>query len=214
MDNNNKRNGVLKKIGIVVGIACIVVTAVVAGIFAERYGLLDSIFTSEETVTSVTVSEILEPASEMITAKDYYTNYDVLDNSAKINDHVIPLTEEKIAFTYSGTVSAGFDIDRLCKNITVDDVSKTITIKLPKIKVMTVEIDDDSIDTLYEVDSVFRETTIEDLLKKEGELRKKMRKDASENEEFMSLAEEHGKTLIQNLLKSTAITEGYTVEFK
>ena len=105
------------------------------------------------------LKEVIAPASDLVTTRYYYKDADTFESYKEINGFKIPLTTDKVVFTYEGTVSLGLDFGKIV--FLVNEPNKKITVDLPEIKVVANEIDFDSF-VYYEVrNSIFTEQTME-----------------------------------------------------
>jgi len=94
----------------------------------------------EVIMSSINVGNTISKAGELVTLKYEYTDFGTYEkDSDSINmpfglDINIPLTKEKIIFTYGGTISVGFDLKDIVPE--VDSDAKTISVKVPEAKIL------------------------------------------------------------------------------
>ena len=167
---------------------------------------------TEEIINSITLKEILEPASELISLKYKYTDADIYERSKFAGNVKIPFTTDKVVFTYSGIISAGFDLSEVDYNI--NSTTKTITIDLPEPKILSHEIDESGFKFFDVKSSVFTETKLEDYTAMMAELKTKKEADLSDDSEFFDSVIDNAQTVVGNFLTLSDKTKDYTVKFK
>ena len=168
---------------------------------------------SEESVVSVWyVTEVLAPASDLITLRYNYTDADVFENYKQISGLVLPLTTNKTIFTYSGVVSVGFDF--ACIGIRVNNEAKEITLSLPEPKVVANEIDAASFKYYDVTSSVFNPTTMGDVTELIAALKEKKLERVMADEDLMRQATDNAQTVLRGFLNASEQAGDYTVIFK
>ena len=60
-----------------------------------------------------TIEEILQPAGDLITQRYYYTDMDTFESYKELLGAKIPLTTDKVVFTYKGAISAGIVLSKV-----------------------------------------------------------------------------------------------------
>lgn len=65
------------------------------------------------TLTISHVNEIIRPASELITTKYAYTDANIYENYKELFNVRLPITTNKVVFTYSGSVGIGIDLSKV-----------------------------------------------------------------------------------------------------
>lgn len=167
----------------------------------------------ETTVVSVwNVSEILKPASELITLKYHYTDADVFENYKQIVGLKIPMTTNKTVFTYDGVVSLGYDFSRI--GIRVNNDAKEITVSLPKPTIIANEIDAASFQYYDVVNSVFNPTSMGDVTELVSELKAKKAEKVMQSESILKQTNDNARSVITSFLNASELTHGFTVVFK
>ena len=103
----------------------------------------------------------LHAIGEMATQAGYYTNVEVIEDSKTLWKITLPFTSSKYIFSYDGIIKAGIDFEEI--KWSVNDVLKQIHVDLPATKILTNEIDTDSLYVYDESRSIFSPLTVEDI---------------------------------------------------
>lgn len=172
----------------------------------------DEIVEDNYILTITNIKEVLEPASDLITTKYYYTDSNTYENYKELFGQKIPFTTDKVIFTYNGVISVGIDLSGLRYSINHND--KIITITLPKVKILANEIDESSFEFPYMADSIFNATEMDDYVQLIGRLKQERADELMENTEFMEDALENTKYVIEKFLTASDVTKEYDVVFK
>ncbi len=167
----------------------------------------------EGAVVSVwNVVEILQPASELVTTKYYYTDADVFEHYKQIKGLKIPLTTNKTVFTYDGVISVGVDFSKI--GIEVDNEGQRILVKLPDVRVIANEIDAGSF-RYYDVSSsVFNQTEMGDVTELIDQLKQKKEEKILADRNVLDQAEENARSVIESFLNVSELTKDYSVVFQ
>ncbi len=185
------------------------VAASVAG--KNKRSLPKKIITEEKTLDSVTVSEMLLPASELITMKYCYTKVGTSEKHKEAFGKKVPLTTDKTIYTYNGTVSAGVDLSEMQVNI--DNENKKITITLTAPKILTHEIDTSKFKSWDLKNSVLTKSSMSDYVSDIDSLKNDVEKELNENTEFFDSVTESTKEVLTGLLNNSESTKEYEVTF-
>lgn len=141
------------------GIAIVVLCVLLLLSLAENFSLSDESSESEEqSVSGKIIGESVSALSQLTTTEYDYTIIDEFRNSRKIDffivDTNIPLTEKSFIISFDGIIKYGVDLSEIGTPV-IDDENKTITIKMPKIIMISHEIDEDSIQYWDEENNLF-----------------------------------------------------------
>jgi len=112
----------------------------------------------KSTISSEKIKEKIENINELATVSYEYTKVIKYENSKKIFDFNIPLTNKGYIVTFDGKVKVGFDLSEA----TIDINEKTINITLPEAKILSNEIDQDTMQILDEKNGFFNKLTLDD----------------------------------------------------
>lgn len=99
-----------------------------------------------------------EDIGELATQSAYCTEVQVTDSSRELFGINIPFTQSKYIYSYDIVIKAGLDFT----GITWSEQGDTIRITLPEIKILSSEIDLDSLKVYHEDESIFQKITLED----------------------------------------------------
>ncbi len=217
-DNNSKRLNSLSflKNKLLISIAAsVVILFLGVGIGAKAFNKqkkIDPPIEKEITVDSITLKEILSPASELVSMKYTYTDVDIYENSKKAFGYKIPLTTDKVIFTYSGIISAGIDMSQITYDI--NNETKTISVTLPAPTLMAHEIDENSFKFYDAKNSIFTETKLEDYTQLMSKLKEEKEEKLKNDAEFLPSVTENAKKVLNDLLKISESTSEYTVIYE
>lgn len=101
-------------------------------------------------VIGETIQSGLRQIGEINTAEYYFTRTETVEDSKKLDLTSIginfiadiPLTSNTFTYSYDGNIKAGIDFNEI--EVNVDKEAKTITIMLPKSRIMSSAVDPDS----------------------------------------------------------------------
>lgn len=195
----------VRRIGI--GIAAMVVAAALAII---GYNII--INTGEPSVEaiSVSLSGSLSDIGELVTAEYGYTLAQTANKPHReVAGFKIPFTDAKVIYSYSGTIKAGVDFD----GIGLDVDGKTVRIHMPEARIMSSEVDHDSLIVYDEKYSPFNTFTFDDMNLSVAELQKAAENQATESG-LLERAEENAQKLILTTVERFFDAGEYTVEFE
>ncbi|MBQ9329121.1 MAG: DUF4230 domain-containing protein [Solobacterium sp.] len=164
------------------------------------------------TVTVEEVEAVLEPASDLITSRYYYTNAADFDSVLTWfgSELTNPFTHSKGYIIYDGVVSTGIDLSDV--KIDVDNEGEVITIHLPSIHVLAHEIDDSSVrsDTS---ESIFNNLDAEYYAALIDEFKKETEQKVLSNSDYMKEVRHNTELVLQNFLHTADITKDFTIMF-
>ena len=140
----------------------------------------------------------------------YYNSNKVTEDSKKFKNWKIPLTKKSFTVQYDATVNAGI------KDLTKADViqkGKGIIVKLPKVEITGVSIDNDSFKKLDESNNLFNPINIEDLNNAQKDLKEKVI-EQSKKKGVLKVAKNNAETLITGMLSSVNGDYKIKIEWK
>lgn len=177
------------------------ITRVDGTIIGENYSL-----------TISNIQELMEPASDLVSTRYYYTDADTYENYKEVFGKRVPLTTDKVIFTYNGVIGIGIDLSEIKYDI--DNSQETINVTLPEFKILSNEIDASSFEFPYMSDSIFNSTGMDDYMELIDTLKQLKAEEAIKNKELMDGALENVKKVMENLLAMSDITKDYKIIFK
>jgi hypothetical protein len=122
----------------------------------------------EDTVPTPTDPEInlqilyseINDIGELATVEYLFTDAAKYSESMQYDGWDIPFTEKSFVLKWNGVIKAGVDLKRI--RITVDEQNKNITVSMPAAKILSYEVDNDSIEVLDERDNIFNSISVDD----------------------------------------------------
>ncbi|WP_298481509.1 DUF4230 domain-containing protein [uncultured Ruminococcus sp.] len=176
----------------------------------------ETIKTQEENesilITVSNVKKIISPASELTSTKYYYKDADSFEDSKEFMDIKLPLTTNKVVFTYEGVINIGIDLSEV--SITdIDNENQRITIRMPDVKILSHEVDMSSFEFPFEDYSIFNETQMGDYTQLIEEIKKNKEEKISSDSEIMENTRENAENVIRSFLKTAEMTKDYNIIF-
>ena len=113
---------------------------------------------NENKIYNKLIENRIENAKELTSLKYSYTNMGQFENSNKFYGYDIPFTQKKFIVSYDGMISCGVDLEKMDVKVS----EKTINIKLPKSKILSHEIYEDSLKIFDQKTSIFNPIKVED----------------------------------------------------
>ncbi|CDZ74236.1 hypothetical protein ING2D1G_0035 [Peptoniphilus sp. ING2-D1G] len=197
----------MKKVKNFIILLLIVAILVIAGFFI---GLKRGQTQSTPEITSSLIENRLEKSRELISTKYHYTNMGSFENQAQYYGFNIPFTTKSFIISYDGRINAGIDM----KDTKVSVENNTIKIKLAEPKIISHEIDEDSIKVFDEKNSIFNPIKVEDYSTFSKDQKEKVEQNAIEKG-LLILAKEEAQIAIREILSlDSQIAEKYVVEFQ
>ena len=179
----------------------------------DNPGLLDEVIVQVQTVTMEEVQQILEPASELITAKYYYTEASTHENvqyfKKFFENEKIPFTSDIVVFTYDGVISVGIDLSKV--EINIDNEKMKISVYLPPLEETHHEIDHNSFEIPYEKDSPFTKTSMKDYTNLIDKLKKEKSEEVMDNKNFINFAKDNTVKVLEAFLTAASATADYEI---
>ena len=99
-----------------------------------------------------------EDIGELATQSAYCTEVEVTEASRELFGVTIPFTQSKYVYSYDVVIKAGLDFT----DVSWSEEDGTIRVTLPEIRVLSNEIDLDSLKVYHEDESLFRNITLEE----------------------------------------------------
>lgn len=158
-------------------------------------------------ITATVLSQRLRDISELATVEYRYTNMGKFENQVDFYGWAVPLTKKSFIISYDGVIRAGID----ASEITAEISGNVITVHLPEAKILSHEIDDDSLEIFDETRNIFNPLKIEDYTTFSADQRAETEQKAIANG-LLTEAHEKAKATVQQLL-TLAIAEPERYEF-
>lgn len=208
-----KKTGKIKKTLVkIYRIVSIVAIVLVISFVIYRVDAKKSPDEPDPVVTVKTKSVSFDNIGELATQEVYCNEIGTSEKPAKQIFNVdIPFTSSKCIYTCGVTVKAGCDFSE----ITWDENNNVVKVKLPAMRILDSEIDNDSYAVYDEESSVFNPIKSEDVNLSFKELKAQAKTDA-EKTGILTKATENAETLIKDKFIEAGYTEdnGYTIVFE
>ena len=205
----------------IIAVACIAIIILFAGYHKDKKEKSDE----EETATTIAqlrqrednivvtvdtemIEEGLENMGFLVTQEYYYTQVERYTKEKKIFN-VLPSSSE-FMYSYDGKVLAGIDFEKI--KVTKDDTSKTINVEIPKSRIYTVTIDEDTFKIYSEKDSLWNPLNLEDYNISLAEFEDSARKKAKDSG-ILDRSDEQAKSLVENFIANFPLASEYEIEF-
>ena len=188
------------------------VRLVIAVLLAALIGAGVMYFSQSTTrYASQTLEVNLKDIGELATQAGYYTNINTINNSNRtILGVPIPFTSSRALCSYSGTIKAGLDFGGI--RVESDAGKKLLRLTLPPIRVLSNEIDLESLKIFDEGYNLFNQIRIESMnqslivMKQEAE-------DQAIAQGLLTAARNNAEKLIRSLLRGIPELKDYQCEF-
>lgn len=191
-------------------ISALIVAAIVAlaGIFIVKNMKVEE----DDKITSDIVESSLKEAKELTTLKYHYKNVASFESSQQFQGITLPFTTKSFLYTYEGDINAGVDLDQASASI--DEANKIINVKLPDAKILSHDIDENSVMIFDEKKSVFNPLELEDYTSFRKEEEAKVEKQAIDKG-LLKKADTQTEKAVKDILNiNPKIAEEYTVNIK
>lgn len=164
---------------------------------------------SKPTITSSLLTNRLENVKELVSTNYYYKNMGSFQNQNKFYGWDIPFTEKKFIVSYEGLIKIGVDLN----NAKVNVKDKEINITIPKSKIISHEIDENSLKVFDEKTSIFNPIKVEDYSSFSSDQKKKIEKDAVSKGIFKE-ADEKSKKAVKEIFSLDELLKEYSINVK
>lgn len=161
---------------------------------------------SKPTITSSLLTNRLENVKELVSTNYYYKNMGSFQNQNKFYGWDIPFTEKKFIVSYEGLIKIGVDLN----NAKVNVKDKEINITIPKSKIISHEIDENSLKVFDEKTSIFNPIKVEDYSSFSSDQKKKIEKDSVSKGIFKE-ADEKSITAVKEIFALDELLKEYTI---
>lgn len=165
---------------------------------------------TEPVITSDLVGNQLLSAQELTTTKYMYTNAGAFENQNDFYGWKVPLTRKEFIVSYDGRIHAGVNLEEV--DVIVSET--TIQVTLPEVKILSHEIDTESLKVFDESSSIFNPLRIEDYKNFAMSQEKVVESEAIEKGLLVE-ATDHAQEAVRAVLEMNPDIAGqYTIEFK
>ncbi len=197
------------RIGIVIGVILILALEIALAIGFKGFLKRDS-----SKVDIRLINEEIKDIGELATVEYLYTNADKLEKPMELLGKDIPIsfTTKSLVTKWNGSIKAGIDIDKV--EAKENKKTKEIIVSIPNAKILSHEIDNESIETLDERDGLFNKVKIDDARELDAKSKNTMEQTAIERG-VLERALENAKEIIYKIINTDVLKEeGYTIVFE
>jgi len=195
----------MKKLFTGIAIAVIAVAATAAVFFLRGNFAAVS---SSSTVNVSNLQQQILSIGELATVEYDYTNVVDSQTSRTIKGRNVPLTKKSFIVALDGTIKIGIDIAE--GSFDVNEDTKTVSVIVPKAKILSHEIHEDTLRVLDEKSGLFNPISIEDYTTLAASQKKAM-EDKVAGGDMFERAENDAAKMLQTLIEGV-VPEEYTVE--
>jgi len=149
----------------------------------------------------------IESIGELATLEYNYSTLIRMKDSRSLKNWNIPLTQKSFIIVVDGTMKIGIDASKI--DVDVSETSKTISITIPKAKVLSHELHEDTLEVLEESSGLFNRVSIEDWPAMAIAKKQEMEDKVSDNDVFTRAGNDAAKML--KSLITGVVPEDYTV---
>ena len=157
----------------------------------------------------------LQEIGELATQAAYYTGVDTIDDNRVIQligkEMTVPFTNTKIIYSYDGLIKAGMDFSGI--DFSVDEGKKTIRVILPEARILSNEIDNNSLRVYDEKHSAFTLIRVNRFGESIGKLKAEAEKNAIAKG-LLTEARRNAETLLSGFLAAGFDMNEYRIEFQ
>lgn len=150
---------------------------------------------SQPVITADLISQRLSSINELASVSYYYTNMGKFENQVDFYGWKVPLTKKSFIVSYDGCIKSGID----AAEITCQVEDNKIIISLPAAKILSHEIDEDSLQVFDEKTSIFNAITIDDYTGFSADQKKTIEARAIQNGLLTHAQEEAERAVMQFL---------------
>ena len=176
---------------------------IIAVVCAIGFGVKNYIVSDSKT-TKIGFEDI----GELATQTAYCTEVNVTDASRELFGMKIPFTQSKYIYSYDIEIKAGFNF----AEIEWDVNGSTIEVRLPAAKILSSEVDQDSLEIYHEDESIFRQISLEENNQAVAKLRETAVNDAIENG-LLENARENAESILTSFFAGVYDMDEYKIVF-
>ena len=187
-----------KRILIFVAVAAVLIAVFTMGVMLGRGK------ENKPVITNDLISQQLLAVSDLATVEYRYTNMGKFENQIDFYGWKVPLTEKSFIVSYDGAIRAGIEV----KGIEIEVEGDAVTVIVPRAKILTHEIFDDSLQIFDETQFIFNPLQISDYTGFTADQRGKIEQRALENG-LLDEAQTKAEEVVRSLLSLMPGAENY-----
>ena len=152
----------------------------------------------------------------MVTLRYRYREADIIKSAKELFNREVPLTQDVEIIRYAGMVGVGFEVSDVDFEISEPEAGAdkgSVTVKLPKLKVVQNEIDMESFEVETVQQTPFNPQNIGDATELMAQIKKAARKRVLSDDEFMASAKSNAEIVLGNFLTGANVGAYYDIQF-
>lgn len=161
---------------------------------------------SEPVITADLLGQQLRDIQELSTVEYHYTNMGRFENQKDFYGWKVPFTTKSFIVAYDGVIKAGVDLSEM----KIEVSGKTITVTMPEAKVLSHEIDEESLEVYDETHNIFNPIEIEDYTQFTADQKESIEARALDNG-LLTSAAQRAENTVRGLIEALPGMEEYTL---
>lgn len=161
----------------------------------------------QEELSAIVLQNQISSMSELAVVTYTYTELGQYESSKEFYGVKMPFTTNHFLLTFDGVIKAGIDMTEVI--VDVDQDAKVVTVKLPDAKILSHEIDEDSVKIYDEKTSIFNPFTVEDYTSFYADQKKTVEEKAREKG-LLTEAQTQAENAVRQLLEPVLNAAGGT----
>lgn len=157
-------------------------------------------------ISSKLISQSIEEISQLAVVDYRYTNVGKFENRVDFYGWKVPLTMKRFIIAYDGEIKAGIDMSQADVKLRGNKIDVT----LPKAKILSHDIDTDSIQVFDETKNIFNPITITDYVTFSKDQKQKLEQQAIEKG-LLAEAQTKAENTVRNWLTAVAGENEYEI---
>lgn len=161
---------------------------------------------SEPVITADLLGQQLRDIQELSTVEYHYTNMGRFENQKDFYGWKVPFTTKSFIVAYDGVIKAGVDLSEM----KIEVSGKTITVTMPEAKVLSHEMDEESLEVYDETHNIFNPIEIEDYTQFTADQKESIEARALDNG-LLTSAAQRAENTVRGLIEALTGMEEYTL---
>ena len=161
---------------------------------------------SEPVITADLLGQQLRDIQELSTVEYHYTNRGRFENQKDFYGWKVPFTTKSFIVAYDGVIKAGVDLSEM----KIEVSGKTITVTMPEAKVLSHEMDEESLEVYDETHNIFNPIEIEDYTQFTADQKESIEARALDNG-LLTSAAQRAENTVRGLIEALPGMEEYTL---
>ena len=161
---------------------------------------------SEPVITADLLGQQLRDIQELSTVEYHYTNMGRFENQKDFYGWKVPFTTKSFIVAYDGVIKAGVDLSEM----KIEVSGKTITVTMPEAKVLSHEMDEESLEVYDETHNIFNPIEIEDYTQFTADQKESIDARALDNG-LLTSAAQRAENTVRGLIEALPGMEEYTL---